>query len=71
MNLVRSRRTTIAYAYDPLYRLTGADYSGDISASYAYAYDAVGNMAAYTETLVTDSGRKRALSTALSMMPTN
>lgn len=48
--------TTIAYEYDPLYRLTGAVYSGDISASYGYAYDAVGNMAAYTETLTTDSG---------------
>ncbi len=47
---------TITYTYDPLYRLTRADYSGDISASYAYAYDAVGNMAAYTETLATDSG---------------
>ncbi len=48
--------TTIAYEYDPLYRLTGAVYSGDISASYEYAYDAVGNMEAYTETLTTDSG---------------
>ncbi|MBE2224442.1 MAG: RHS repeat-associated core domain-containing protein, partial [Anaerolineae bacterium] len=52
---------TIAYSYDPLYRLTGADYSGDISASYAYAYDAVGNMAAYTETLVTDSGTETSI----------
>ena len=33
--------TTINYAYDPLYRLTAADYSnGD---NYHYAYDAVGN----------------------------
>jgi len=32
---------TIDYTYDPLYRLTGADYSnGD---GYAYTYDAVGN----------------------------
>ncbi|MCZ7670533.1 MAG: hypothetical protein M5U34_26975 [Chloroflexi bacterium] len=41
--------------------MTGADYSGDISASYAYAYDAVGNMAAYTETLVTDSGSETSI----------
>jgi YD repeat-containing protein len=33
--------TTIDYTYDPLYRLTAADYStGD---SYRYAYDSVGN----------------------------
>jgi YD repeat-containing protein len=33
--------TTIDYTYDPLYRLTAADYSmGD---TYRYAYDAVGN----------------------------
>ncbi len=33
--------TTIDYAYDPLYRLTSADYStGDF---YHYAYDSVGN----------------------------
>jgi RHS repeat-associated protein len=33
--------TTIDYTYDPLYRLTNADYStGD---SYQYAYDSVGN----------------------------
>ena len=33
--------TTIDYTYDPLYRLTAADYStGD---AYRYAYDAVGN----------------------------
>ena len=33
--------TTINYTYDPLYRLTAADYSnGD---NYHYAYDAVGN----------------------------
>jgi YD repeat-containing protein len=31
----------ITYTYDPLYRLTGADYS--TGESFAYAYDAVGN----------------------------
>jgi YD repeat-containing protein len=32
---------TIQYSYDPLYRLTGADFSdGD---SYHYSYDRVGN----------------------------
>jgi RHS repeat-associated protein/uncharacterized repeat protein (TIGR01451 family) len=32
---------TITYEYDPLYRLTGATYSG--GAEYQYTYDAVGN----------------------------
>jgi RHS repeat-associated protein len=32
---------TIDYTYDPLYRLTSADYSG--GDSYSYTYDAVGN----------------------------
>lgn len=32
---------TIDYGYDPLGRLTSADYSDDTS--YAYTYDAVGN----------------------------
>jgi RHS repeat-associated protein len=37
----QSSTTTINYEYDPLYRLTSADYStGDY---YHYAYDAVGN----------------------------
>jgi RHS repeat-associated protein len=43
--------TTIDYGYDPLYRLTGASYSGDIEAGYSYVYDSVGNMTAYTETI--------------------
>ncbi len=47
----RYQVTHIQYEYDPLYRLTDADYSGDIAASYDYAYDAVGNMTAYTETV--------------------
>jgi YD repeat-containing protein len=33
--------TTITYAYDPLYRLTAADYAG--GDYFHYAYDAVGN----------------------------
>ena len=33
--------TTIAYSYDPLYRLTAADYSG--GGYFHYTYDAVGN----------------------------
>src|SRR5258706_2748512 len=37
----QSSTTTIDYAYDPLYRLTSADYStGDF---YHYTYDSVGN----------------------------
>jgi RHS repeat-associated protein len=40
---------TITYTYDPLGRLTDADYStGEF---YAYAYDEVGNRTAYTVTL--------------------
>ncbi len=35
--------TTISYSYDPLYRLTGASYSGTLTNNFAYTYDAVGN----------------------------
>jgi len=38
----------ITYTYDPLHRLTGAEYS--TGESFAYAYDAVGNRTAYTAT---------------------
>jgi RHS repeat-associated protein len=41
----------IHYTYDDLYRLTNATYSGNIAADYAYTYDPVGNMMAYTETI--------------------
>ena len=40
---------TITYTYDPLGRLTDADYS--TGESYEYAYDEVGNRTAYTVTL--------------------
>jgi YD repeat-containing protein len=39
----------ITYTYDPLYRLTGADYS--TGESFVYAYDAVGNRTVHTRTL--------------------
>jgi YD repeat-containing protein len=39
----------ITYTYDDLYRLTGADYSS--GEQFEYAYDAVGNRQALTETL--------------------
>ena len=39
---------TITYTYDPLGRLTGAEYS--TGERYEYAYDAVGNRTAYTGT---------------------
>jgi RHS repeat-associated protein len=39
---------TITYAYDPLYRLTAADYS--TGESFAYQYDPVGNRVAMTDT---------------------
>ena len=47
----------VQYEYDDLYRLTEADYSGTISATYRYQYDVVGNMKAYTETVSTGSGQ--------------
>jgi RHS repeat-associated protein len=34
---------TINYAYDPLYRLTNADYTGAYTHSIDYSYDAAGN----------------------------
>ena len=44
---------TVIYGYDPLYRLTDATYSGDITADFEYVYDAVGNMMDFTETVGT------------------
>ena len=50
---------TITYTYDGLYRLTGADYrstgltTGSSGEEFGYAYDAVGNMTAMTETIST------------------
>jgi YD repeat-containing protein len=41
----------VLMAYDPLYRLSEADYSGAYTATYGYAYDAVGNRTAYTTTI--------------------
>jgi YD repeat-containing protein len=43
--------TTISYSYDDLYRLTGAVYTGSITATYVYTYDAAGNMSQYVETI--------------------
>ena len=50
---------TIVYTYDNLYRLTEADYDSEsanllvpaIDANFKYAYDAMGNQTAITETL--------------------
>ncbi len=36
-------QVAIDYTYDPLYRLTRANYTGSLAASYAYSYDAVRN----------------------------
>ena len=41
----------VTMAYDPLYRLSEADYSGAYTATYGYAHDAVGNRTAYTTTI--------------------
>jgi YD repeat-containing protein len=45
--------TVIQYNYDPLYRLTQATYSGILSGTYAYEYDAVGNRLAYNTNITT------------------
>ncbi len=42
---------TIAYAYDNLYRLKEATYTGAITGTYQYDYNAVGSRTAYTTTL--------------------
>ncbi len=41
----------VTYGYDDLYRLTSANVSGDLTASYSYAYDVLGNRMAYTAAL--------------------
>lgn len=51
--------TVINYEYDDLYRLTGATYTGAISATYDYAYDSVGNMTAFTETVTSTQAVER------------
>ena len=51
--------TIIHYDYDALYRLTEAAYTGAISATYQYHYDAVGNMDAYTETITSTTSVER------------
>lgn len=51
-SLDRSYQVThIQHEYDPLYRLTKANYNGDITGTYAYAYDALGNRLVYTATI--------------------
>ncbi len=35
--------TTINYSYDRLYRVTGASYTGTLTNTFGYTYDAVGN----------------------------
>jgi YD repeat-containing protein len=46
-----NRATTINYTYDPLYRLTNANYSGAYTSTFAYAYDKVGNRTTQTATI--------------------
>jgi RHS repeat-associated protein len=53
------KQTVIEYAYDPLYRLIGASYTGAISATFAYDYDKVGNMRAFTETITSTTSVER------------
>lgn len=42
---------TAMFAYDPLYRLTNAAYSGAYTNTFGYAYDAVGNRTMQTRTI--------------------
>ena len=43
--------STIAYAYDSLYRLTSATSSGAYTYTFGYSYDAVGNRTVQTRTI--------------------
>jgi YD repeat-containing protein len=43
--------TVIAYTYDPLYRLTSANYSGLYTYTFGYAYDPVGSRTTQTRTI--------------------
>ncbi len=43
--------TTINYSYDPLYRVTGASYTGTLTNTFGYSYDAVGNRTVQTQTI--------------------
>lgn len=45
--------TAVQYEYDLLYRLTQATYSGILSGTYAYEYDAVGNRTVYNTNIIT------------------
>ena len=47
--------TAISYTYDDVYRLTEAVYTGSITATYVYTYDAAGNMTSYVETIAEDT----------------
>lgn len=44
-------RRKYIYIYDPLYRLTNANYSGAYTYTFAYGYDAVGNRTVQTRTI--------------------
>ncbi len=43
--------TVIDYTYDPLYRLTGATFTGSYTATISYTLDAVGNRTVQTQTI--------------------
>lgn len=43
--------TSIAYSYDALHRLMAVAYSGAITATFEYVYDAAGNRTLYTKTI--------------------
>jgi len=43
--------TDITYTYDPLYRLTSANYTGAYTYTFTHAHDNVGSRTAYTRTI--------------------
>ncbi|MGH2538250.1 MAG: RHS repeat-associated core domain-containing protein, partial [Candidatus Promineifilaceae bacterium] len=65
------QQTAVAYAYDDLYRLTGASYTGAISAAFGYAYDPAGNMTAVTETITATVVTSRAFNAANQLATAN
>ncbi|HUM67575.1 MAG TPA: PKD domain-containing protein [Chloroflexota bacterium] len=45
--------TVVSYTYDPLYRVTEAAYSGILSGTYEYVYDALGNRKEFATNITT------------------
>ncbi len=52
-NGAQPQTTSIVCDYDPLYRLNQATYTGVLSGTYSYEYDASGNRVAYSSNVTT------------------